>query len=658
MISYDAEKCIGCNACVRQCPAEEANYIVRDANGECKILIDEEKCIRCGECVRACTHGARGFEDDTQKFWADLHKGVPLAVIVAPAVRNAYGNDWKRVLQYLRNKGVKYIVDVSLGADICTWAHLEYLKRKPGTKLISQPCAAIVNYCELYLPEALKNLSPIDSPMMCTAVYMKKYLGVNCHIAALSPCIAKKDEFVRCKNLIEYNVTFTNFSQVLKDENVNLSAVRVEGGPDEFDFDYGQGYVGAIYPRPGGLKDNLIIHDRKLNVINSEGPERVYADIKKYTELSKDRLPDVFDVLSCPFGCNSGPAVGKEYDIFSMSAIMNHVEHVQRKRRKEDMKFKRDTQFAKFSSTLRLEDFFCEYKNRNVFTDQPSEAQIQEAFKAMGKTTYADQVLDCHSCGYKSCRNMAMAVCKGINDVENCVHYSKMLASRHAEEMKKINREIVQVSNELQHSIDKLIQNVETAKGCAETIDTLNNKSSANMADVDSSIDEMKGLSDRINGAMESINSSVDGYTKMIDDIEAIAQQINILAINASIEAARAGEAGKGFAVVAEEVRTLAGHSNSSVKQAESNNAIVHTDIKNVNSVVGTINSSVEALLNMTKELGSNITQTIGAGKEIKESMQEIMEVSETLSNLFTRTTVMLDQTRTEQQETDNLYLN
>lgn len=53
----------------------------------------------------------------------------------------------------------------------------------------------------------------------------------------------------------------------------------------------------------------------------------------------------------------------------------------------------------------------------------PSEEQIRQVLIRTNKLT-VDQELNCGACGYKSCREKAIAVCNGIAEVEMCLPYT------------------------------------------------------------------------------------------------------------------------------------------------------------------------------------------------------------------------------------------
>jgi len=101
LIKTKLDLCVGCNRCVRVCPLETANITYQDDAGKIKVEINHDMCVTCGRCISACRHEARYYIDDTERFFKDLAKGVPISLIVAPAIRTNIP-DWHELMTYLK----------------------------------------------------------------------------------------------------------------------------------------------------------------------------------------------------------------------------------------------------------------------------------------------------------------------------------------------------------------------------------------------------------------------------------------------------------------------------------------------------------------------------------------------------------------------------
>ncbi|MCL2664797.1 MAG: methyl-accepting chemotaxis protein [Defluviitaleaceae bacterium] len=564
LIKNDASKCIGCNRCIRFCPVEGANIAYKEDEA-IKVRTDGAKCIACGACIDTCRHESRGYSDDTEKFLSDLRAGVKISLFAAPANRTN-GENGGRLLTWLRRLGVNKIYDVSLGADICTWAHIRHIEKNRPPAIITQPCPAIVNYVLLHRPELAKYLSPVQSPMLCTAIYMKRYKGVSDSLAALSPCIAKSNEFEQTQ-LVKYNVTFKKLYEYIKSQNIRL--------PNEATgFDHAESSLGSLFPMPGGLKENIEAYlGKSIRIDKSEGPETVYRALDEYAKQSPRFYPAVFDVLNCKEGCNLGTGCTHEKSMFEINTVMDGVrKSVTEQRGRADF----DALYEGYDKELRLNDFLRAYQSAPVKLYEVSEKQIEESYAKLNKFSHVDRTFDCSACGADSCREMARQIALGFNIAANCIQ--KVRADVHSEHDLVLELSAANVKN-----IDEIL--------------------------VD--ISKIKNLTADISQNVTGINTALDQFNKMAKEINQIAMKINIIALNASVEAARAGQFGKAFGVIAEEIRSLANSSKKTVAATEDVTEKADLSITYINNMIKQISGEVEKAYNVISDISEKTQKTL-----------------------------------------------
>jgi methyl-accepting chemotaxis protein len=166
---------------------------------------------------------------------------------------------------------------------------------------------------------------------------------------------------------------------------------------------------------------------------------------------------------------------------------------------------------------------------------------------------------------------------------------------------------------------------------------------------VERTIQVMNELSGKISTScanIEVLNGKTVNIGHILEVIKGISQQTNLLALNAAIEAARAGEAGRGFAVVADEVRSLAGRTQTSA--AEIQQMIEELQIGARESVttmtesqqhseesVSIANLAGKRLSSVTQRIGEidNVNQSVAAATEEQTSVVEALNVDITEIN-------------------------
>ncbi len=616
-ININEEKCIGCNACIRVCPVHEANHAKLSADGRHSIItIDKNKCISCGECVKNCVHGARFYEDDTEKFFNDLKNKKKITVMVAPALRLTEP-DSDAMLEHLRTLGAELIYDVSFGADICTYMHIKAVKEGKVGKIMSQPCAALTEYMLKHKHNLISSLSPVHSPISCTAVYLRKYEKVNGPIACISPCVAKKFEFDET-GLVQYNVTFKNFVDYMR-RNFNFDKNK------KFKFDNVAAFCGKIYPKPGGLRECLLNAVPGLDVRNCEGVSHIYHELDRYEKASDKERPAVYDILSCEYGCISGPGTNfNDENLFSYLSCASNVSRDAFSRRKKQTVFNSDKQFKWFEKHLKFEDFVRQYTPKDVGSKPVTATQIKSAYGMLLKETYAEQHFDCRACGYETCEKMAVAIAKGINIPQNCHQFSVRQAEVAHNDALNAKLSVQNQNERIVGAVNGITENIEQICTNTQHIGDSCEKNIIEMVSVKEMLNQLNEKCDEINKAVSGIIIVNNKYREMSQEIHDITDQTHILSINASVEAARSGEAGKSFAVVAQEIRELASTTRKTTDTVAQNDELVGIETKKVLDTASEIGEVVKELSNAIKRVDRNITETSEMGTSIKDTADDI----------------------------------
>lgn len=608
VISTDEEKCVGCNKCILKCPVKYAN-VAYLKNGQNKIRVDDNRCINCGNCIEVCDHGARSFDDDTETLFNDLRKGTKISVLAAPAIRFIYP-EYKKLFGFLKNSGVNLIYDVSLGADITTWAYLKAIKDLQLNSVIAQPCPPIVNYAQKYAPSLIKKLAPIHSPMMCAAIYLKKYINVTDKLVFLSPCIAKINEIndINTGRTVHYNVTGYMLTKHIKDHKINLNK------HEEKDFDDIGCGLGLTFSRPGGLRENVEFHNKNVWIKQVEGVEHAYSYLDKYSNRLKQgkNLPLLVDILNCTHGCNLGTGTTKELSTDDIDYSTNMLKDKKIKEKTKRTIFGRShyTLFKIFDKELNLQDFARKYNdNSSISTIEPTNKEIDGIFRQLYKDTEVSRNINCYACGYGSCKEFAHAIYNNVNHLQNCIYYNRMGLERMANE-KSLRETLKEKVTEIINSMSQLAAaNEDNVRGANNVI--LHTDSVLEMADV-------------LGESIHEVKNKLLGIANISKDIVGIAEQTNLLALNASIEAARAGEHGRGFAVVAEEVRKLSDNTKNTVNSVRLNE---HSAISHIEQII----NMADELDSKIKVVNEEISNMVNNAEKLAAQEQEIVQLAKSI---------------------------
>ncbi len=276
------------------------------------------------------------------------------------------------------------------------------INQNPGTSYINSDCPAIVSFVEKYHPSLVCSLSPVVSPMVATARFIRESIGADPKLVFIGPCIAKKDE----SKEVDAVITYTELRQMFTSGRVRPSNV------EQVSFSPPLARKGAGFPVSRGLLQAMSLEGNHVDqrVIVAEGRVHFQEAIQEYAD---GHLGSMQLELLCCEGCIMGPGTspgGKKF--VRRKRVLNYLHN--------RLEYEAVDQVDPDVPELNLSRSFHSDDQRIA---NPSEENISKVLLRMGKFAQQDH-LDCGACGYDTCLSHARAITQGLAEVEMCLPYS------------------------------------------------------------------------------------------------------------------------------------------------------------------------------------------------------------------------------------------
>lgn len=427
-IYTEPENCQDCYKCVRECPVKAIQ--IEDN----KAYIIEKRCIYCGHCTQVCPTGAKKIRDGISRARLTLERHSKVILSLAPSwVSEFEGITAQQLVAAIRRLGFMAVSETAIGAELVSQRVANYLQQTEAGVYISSACPVVVEYIRKYSPEHIQAITPVLSPMLTHAKILKQHYGEDVKIIFAGPCICKKLEADRFRDLVEVALTFKDLKNWLEKENIPLG--ELSPMPED-KFVPWHSNIGSLYPIEGGMLPGIQGKNKKVI-------KMAFSDLSNIKDVIKNldtrRLEDsiFLELLACKGGCINGPAKLSQQ---SLALKRYNIENRVSAPSNEPI------------DNLSNIDIFYHYDTDPCTDAHYTEEEVRQALAAVGKTCPEDE-LNCSGCGYDSCRDFALAMLAGRAEENMCVSYMRKIAHDKATVLlQKIPAGIILVDNELKIS--------------------------------------------------------------------------------------------------------------------------------------------------------------------------------------------------------------
>lgn len=407
-------RCRDCHRCLRACPVKA----IRVHEGQAQVVA--ERCIACGTCIRECPQKAKAYRNDVAEAVRLIGERRRVVASIAPSYAGIY-EPWerRRLPSALRRLGFAYVAETAVAAGEVARAGAAHLASHPGSSHVWASCPAVIGYLQRYRTGDAPLLSPVATPMIAHARWLRQRLGDDIRVVFIGPCVAKKAEAERpdYAGMVDVVLTFEELGEWLAQESITLGAC------EESHFDEAAGDA-RLYPLPSGALKTAGLLSAELGCVafSASGFDEVEHALDLLGQPGPGR---VLEPLFCAGGCVNGPAAGSKRNVYARRfAVEEHASTLV-----EHTPAPASTSAASLAVAPNHAACFRDATLPVAAAplDSVSEAAIHQVLVATGKAAREDQ-LDCGACGYPSCRDKAIAVVRGMAEPDMCIPRMRRLA--------------------------------------------------------------------------------------------------------------------------------------------------------------------------------------------------------------------------------------
>ena len=408
-LDFKDARCKDCYKCLRECPVKAIKVVDRHA----KII--DDRCILCGHCTKVCPQNAKSVHSERADVERLLRGGNVIASVAPSFVSSFNLQDFSVMRAALKSLGFADAEETSVGAREVTAQYKKLLEGGTFKNFITSCCPAVNRMIELYYPQALPYLAPVDTPMVAHAK-MIRARNKKAKVVFIGPCIAKKREGAEYG--LDGVLTFEDLAAMFEEKGVDLSSFAPQ------DESAGGVNRAKYYPISRGIIKSFEHYIDGYEFVAVDGAEKCKEVLENIESLSGMFI----EMNSCDSACVNGPCslALKAGALKANADIRKYVSRDLAENESVPYEEAKDIDFSCVHERKRTEDFV------------PTDRQINEILAKTGKTKPED-MLNCGACGYNTCYEKAWAVANGYANIDMCVPYMRARAE-------SMSYEIIQTS--------------------------------------------------------------------------------------------------------------------------------------------------------------------------------------------------------------------